>query len=289
MQLYHTFISYSRADAEFALKLANDMRAAGINIWLDQLDIPPGARWDRAVEDALKTSGRILVVLSPTSSSSENVLDEIGLAFDQSKPIVPVLSKPCDIPMRLRRLQYIDFTKDYDQGLRTLLTVMKLPITSPEAGAGTVAPSDSSTPPVAESRVGYTAPSTPEAKAQSPLTSRRNLFVGLGVVALIALSILILNSRSGASAGELPCDKASQVTSARLNEQMAAKITFANKSKETIVVFWVGYDGKEEKYVDLKPGESYHQDTYKGHFWLIKDQQGKCLKLFEAPGSFVIE
>ena len=75
MQLYHTFISYSRADGEFALKLANDLRVAGVNIWLDQLDIPPGARWDRAVEDALETCGRLLIILSPTSAGSENVRD----------------------------------------------------------------------------------------------------------------------------------------------------------------------------------------------------------------------
>jgi hypothetical protein len=56
MQLYHTFISYSRADGEFALKLANDLRTNGVNIWLDQIDIPPGARWDRAVENALETA-----------------------------------------------------------------------------------------------------------------------------------------------------------------------------------------------------------------------------------------
>lgn len=30
------FISYSREDSEFALKLAQDLRAAGAHIWMDQ-------------------------------------------------------------------------------------------------------------------------------------------------------------------------------------------------------------------------------------------------------------
>jgi len=40
MPLEKTFFSYSRADSEFVLKLATDLRNAGIDIWLDQLDIP---------------------------------------------------------------------------------------------------------------------------------------------------------------------------------------------------------------------------------------------------------
>jgi len=35
------FVSYSRADSEFALKLVRDLKAAGISVWLDQLDIFP--------------------------------------------------------------------------------------------------------------------------------------------------------------------------------------------------------------------------------------------------------
>ena len=66
----HIFISYTREDSEFVLKLARDLRSEGVNIWLDQLDIPPGVRWDRAVEQALRTCDRLLVILSPASVAS---------------------------------------------------------------------------------------------------------------------------------------------------------------------------------------------------------------------------
>ena len=33
------FFSYSREDAQFALRLAEDLKAAGANVWMDQLDI----------------------------------------------------------------------------------------------------------------------------------------------------------------------------------------------------------------------------------------------------------
>ena len=36
------FFSYSREDLEFALRLAEDLKAAA-NVWIDQLDIEPGS------------------------------------------------------------------------------------------------------------------------------------------------------------------------------------------------------------------------------------------------------
>lgn len=107
---YETFISYSRQDKEFALEFAREMKAAGLSVWLDQLDIPTGARWDDEVESALGECTVFLIILTPASVSSENVKDEIGYAIDHRKRIMPVLLKECAIPLRLRRFQYVDFT-----------------------------------------------------------------------------------------------------------------------------------------------------------------------------------
>jgi TIR domain len=76
------FLSYARADSEFVLKLAEDLRSNGIDVWLDQLDIPGGARWDDAVEEALHAAPCLLVVLSPTSVASNNVKDEISFGIE---------------------------------------------------------------------------------------------------------------------------------------------------------------------------------------------------------------
>jgi hypothetical protein len=115
------FVSYAREDSDVALKLSRDLKAAGAQIWLDQLDIPPGERWDRAVEAALERSKCLLVVLSPRSVSSENVMDEVSYAIDEKKEIVPVIVEQCKLPLRMRRLQFIDFTADYNASLKQLL------------------------------------------------------------------------------------------------------------------------------------------------------------------------
>lgn len=111
-----TFISYSRADSDFAVRLAKDLKAAGHEIWLDQLDIPTGARWDDELEKALRTCTTFLILLSPESIKSQNVKDEIGYAIDTGKHILPLMFKQCEVPFRLRRFQYVDFTnEDHDE------------------------------------------------------------------------------------------------------------------------------------------------------------------------------
>jgi hypothetical protein len=114
------FFSYSREDSDFALRLANDLRAAGSAVWIDQLDIGPGERWDRVVQSALENCPSVLVILSPATVASNNVLDEVSFALDQQKTLIPVLYRNCDIPFRLRRFQHLDFTGDYDRMLEEL-------------------------------------------------------------------------------------------------------------------------------------------------------------------------
>ena len=128
------FISYSRDDSEFALRLAADLKAAGANVWLDQLDIAPGRRWAREVQDALNNCHRLLVILSPSSVSSTNVEDEVAFALEEHKTVIPVFHRDCKVPFQLRPFQYVDFRTDYDRGLKTMLRT--LGVEQPAAAGG---------------------------------------------------------------------------------------------------------------------------------------------------------
>jgi TolB-like protein len=124
------FLSYSRQDSEFALKLARDLRADGLPVWIDQLSLVPGRNWDRSIEAALNASAGVIVLLSPDSIKSDNVLDEVALAVDESKEILPVLLADCSIPLRLRRKQHIGFVgSDYASGLSRLKQALNKVIT----------------------------------------------------------------------------------------------------------------------------------------------------------------
>lgn len=120
-----TFISYSRADSSFAVRLAKNLKSAGFDVWLDQLDIPTGARWDDEVETALEACKTFMIILSPESLESQNVKDEIGYAIDSGKEILPVKIKTGEIPFRLRRFQYVDFSKQsYQESLKEIKSIL---------------------------------------------------------------------------------------------------------------------------------------------------------------------
>ncbi|MCH8614844.1 toll/interleukin-1 receptor domain-containing protein [Sphingomonas sp. SM33] len=111
------FLSYARSDEHFALRFANDLRSLGASTWMDQLDLRPSQHWDRAIERAIRACSSVIVILSPRSVASENVADEIGLAIDCGKPVIPVMIEPCDLPLRITRMHLIDATRDYQAAL----------------------------------------------------------------------------------------------------------------------------------------------------------------------------
>jgi len=77
------FFSYCRDDSDFALRLAEDLKAAGAAVWIDQLDIRPGQDWDIAIEGAVRECPRMLLILSPASVQSRNVRNEIAFALNE--------------------------------------------------------------------------------------------------------------------------------------------------------------------------------------------------------------
>ena len=137
MSTQKIFFSYSRADSPFALTLAKDLREAGADIWIDQLDIPAGSHWDAAVEKALNGAAYVLVILTPSSTASTNVMDEVSFALESGKKIIPVLLEDCLPPFRLRRLQRIDFTSDYATGFSQLIASLNLSLGSAAKSQGT--------------------------------------------------------------------------------------------------------------------------------------------------------
>lgn len=134
MNLKKIFFSYSRADAsDFALRLAVDLKKEGLNIWIDQQDIRAGSEWDLEIEKALETCDCLLFIESENSVTSTNVLDEVYYALDEHKKVIPIIYHDSKTPFRIKRLQHIDFTKNYERGLANLLKELK-------NEAGTVSP-----------------------------------------------------------------------------------------------------------------------------------------------------
>jgi hypothetical protein len=118
------FLSYARADQTIALRFADDLIATGASVWVDQYDIHPSQHWDRAVETAVRACQGLIVMLSPRSAASPNVADEVAVAIDDGKAVIPILIEPCKPPLRMARMQFIDATQDYQTALAKCLAVL---------------------------------------------------------------------------------------------------------------------------------------------------------------------
>jgi len=119
------FLSYARADQAFATRFANNLLKQHIDVWLDVFRIEPGKSWARQIGEALDICQVMLLVLTPTSVTSDNVDDEWNYWLDQKKPLLAVVHQPCKVPYRLSKLQHISFHEtDYDQALARVVATL---------------------------------------------------------------------------------------------------------------------------------------------------------------------
>jgi len=120
------FVSYSSKDRPFALGLVKELQNLGANVWIDQLGIGLGENWDNAIEEALEKSETFMLILSQTSVESPNVQDEVSIAINTNKKMVPILIEECKLPMRWQRRQYADLANNPDKAIHDILTFLGL-------------------------------------------------------------------------------------------------------------------------------------------------------------------
>ncbi|MHB8574032.1 MAG: toll/interleukin-1 receptor domain-containing protein, partial [Dehalococcoidia bacterium] len=92
------FISYSSDDRPTALALAEKLEAQGIAVWLDRRNIGGGASWDDEIVRGIKSSAVFAVLCSPAAMASDNVRQELRLAMQYRKPLLPLLLAPTEFP-----------------------------------------------------------------------------------------------------------------------------------------------------------------------------------------------
>lgn len=108
----NVYLSYHSIEMEFALRLAADLKNAGVNLWMDRLDIAPDDTWLSTLQNAPRLSAALIAVLSPDYVASQFCRQELLLAFQMGLPIFPVLLRPLPDngwPAEVAGRQYIDF------------------------------------------------------------------------------------------------------------------------------------------------------------------------------------
>ena len=125
---YEVFLSYSHKDRPWVSDFVSALRDAGIQAWFDVYDLAPGERWQEHIQEALRQSTTLVVILSPDSVVSPWTFFELGAAFADQKRIIPVLTRDMDIrslPLALRRFQFLKEPSPAQAGKRVAEVIKK--------------------------------------------------------------------------------------------------------------------------------------------------------------------
>jgi len=125
------FISHSSKDAEIAHRLADDLRRAGLRVWITPGSIQPLEAWEDAIERGLDESGQFVLLASPNATQSEWVKRETREAYKAERKgqmgLYPLMVEDCELSEIYRWLdkQAIHcHIERYNDGLRELLKAM---------------------------------------------------------------------------------------------------------------------------------------------------------------------
>lgn len=123
------FVSHARQDAEFANKLAADLRQSGWSVWIAPDSIKPGEQWVDAINRGLDESGVMIIVLTPAALASGWVKSETSVAVELvhkgEMQLIQIMLEECEPAPLSRTYHWIPFQKSYPDGFKALLSTLK--------------------------------------------------------------------------------------------------------------------------------------------------------------------
>ena len=127
------FLSHTHKDKVFVRRLAADLAASGVDVWVDEGEIRAGDSLIERIDSALETTVLVAVVLSRRSVRSAWVRAEVETALQleiegSRVKVLPLLLEPCKMPSFLRRKQYVDFThpRRYADSVQKILDAVEV-------------------------------------------------------------------------------------------------------------------------------------------------------------------
>ncbi len=131
-QSLDVFISYSRADTDFARKINEALQIQGKTAWFDQESISSGADFQQEIQKGIEQCDNFLFIISPDAIESEYCVEEVEFAASLNKRFVTVLHRPVaedKIHPAFANLQWIDFKKhngDFNANFSDLIRTLDL-------------------------------------------------------------------------------------------------------------------------------------------------------------------
>ncbi|MBR1682014.1 MAG: toll/interleukin-1 receptor domain-containing protein [Bacteroidaceae bacterium] len=92
----YVFISYSHSDALSVYGILQEMSKAGLNYWYDK-ELETGSDWTEELGEKILNSEMVMVMLSNNAVLSRNVRNEITMALNHKKKILPVFLEEVEL------------------------------------------------------------------------------------------------------------------------------------------------------------------------------------------------
>jgi len=134
------FLSYAHEDKETALRLADDLKLSGVDVWVDSRRLQPGENWVEALLDAIKAAPNFLALVSKNTAGSSHFSTELAAALaateasGSSRRILPVIiDKEARLPPFLGQFHALDAStpERYDASVRELAKLVKQRVPGP--------------------------------------------------------------------------------------------------------------------------------------------------------------
>lgn len=120
------FIAHASEDKKIVQKLADDLLNRGLLVWFDKWEIKVGDSLVEKINQGIKDSSFMAIVLSKNSIEKPWFKKEINAGFmkeleNKGVYLLPLLLEECKIPPLLTDKKYANFTSSYENGLSELL------------------------------------------------------------------------------------------------------------------------------------------------------------------------
>jgi tetratricopeptide (TPR) repeat protein len=112
---FDVFLSHNRAQKDWTRELAIHLRDAGFKVWFDEWVLRGGDVGSIGMERGLVESRHVVLVLSPEFMASEWTDYETQIALvlspaNRDRKLIPILHTKCDLPPRISRISWINFS-----------------------------------------------------------------------------------------------------------------------------------------------------------------------------------
>ena len=165
------FISYSTKNQKVANALCEYLERQGVSCWIAPRDIPSASNYAGEITRAIKSCERFLLVYSKDAGKSVHVKNEVNLAINNTKSILPYCLDDSpyddDLEYYLSTRQKISSCGNQEQDFQSIATVL--------LGHAVTSPSQKAEPVV------------PAAKGNKP--NKNILFYILGALVLVGLLV----------------------------------------------------------------------------------------------------